>query len=205
MQEYGGKPYRRQLFARLAGSVPTYTVNSYNQGYKPAEKPGKQQQTCSSKDFYMTEMGRNGLIPRKESLHKGYNRPCDLYSSFDHISSTSILLRLDSQGNNNPTVSSDFPAIKPSQRLRRGLSSRRETRLSPNHFLSTPVPRRTERSVCGLGVEVRPLTGNQGEIGGKQREGKLGKRERRRKERMLVEKTREILQLSPWCSLRLAL
>lgn len=219
MKEYGGKPCRRQLFTRLAGAAPTYTVSSYYKGYRPAsclrlspvENPGKRQQTCSPKDFFMTEIGRNGLFHGKEPLRKVNYRSSDpdssLVLSFDHTSSSSILLRLDSQGNNNPFISSDSAALKSSQRLCRGLSSRRDIRLSPNHFRSTPVPQKPVRPVCCLSVEVRPLTGNQGGMVGKEREGKQAKRERRRKERLLVEKTKEILktELSPWYRLRLAL
>ena len=218
MKEYGGKAYRRQLFTRLAGAAPTYTVSSYYKGYRPAsclrlspvEKPGQRLQTSSPKDFFMTEIGKNGLFPGKEPLHKAKFRLSDpdssLVLSFDRTSSSSILLRLDSRGN-NPLIPSDSAALKHSQRLCRGLSSRRGIHLSPNHFRSPPVPQRPVRSVCCLSVEVRPLTGSHPGLVGKEREGKEGKRERRRNERLLVAKTKEILQteLSPWYSFRLAL
>ena len=189
--------YGTQLLTwNLAGSsrvVPLYSVSTLR--LSPIEKLRARQ--CSQMDFFRRSVSNLVSRPLKQMPRNSYISPeSSLVLSFEHSST------LDSQPYNSRVP----VGFKRGQRLWRGLSSRRGVHLSPNHFRSVPQ-RKPARALCCLTVEARPLTSHPTQRGAKEDKAVEAKRERRRTERLLLAKTKEMLHTegSPARNFRLAL
>lgn len=180
---------------QLAGSSRVLALHSASRLLSSVEQLRPRVSVCSQFDFFRRSLN---VKPLKHSSYLGPDS--SLVVSCDHSGST-----IDSRADNS-RVPHDSLGLRRGQRLWRGLSSRRGVQLSPNHFRSAPQ-RKPARTVCCLTVEARPLTSHSPRRGAKEANAAEGKRERRRIERLLLAKTKEVLRTegSPELNFRLML
>lgn len=188
-------------------TVPIYTVSEDRRRPNtslrliPIHRHAKKLTRNSHISSFSTQ--RNAASLPRESFHQTNNTSRLGYrpniSSQDHSGDHSLTLDIHSHPQG-------VMKVKPGQRVWKGLSSRRGLQLSPNHFRSAPE-KKIYRTECCLSVETKSLIMNSSDVGMKRKKNTDLKVQKRREERLLLAKTKELLKytLSPGRSVRPAL